>query len=335
MRAPALALLALPLLSASVPDDEELWVVYEPPAGKANGKHVVLVSGDEEYRSEEALPMLGKILSQRHGFRCTVLFATNPETGEIEPNEQTNIPGMHLLETADVMVNFLRFRELPDADMKYFADYVEAGKPLLGIRTSTHAFDIKRNKESAYARYHWRRGGDDWKNGFGGEILGETWVSHHGRHGSQSTRGVVEAENRDHPVLRGVTDVWGPTDVYGIRELPPHTTVLLRGAVCEGMTPESPPVEGKQNDPMMPIVWVRELPRAGAAAQRVMCSTIGAATDCESEGLRRALVNGVFWLAGMDVPEEADVAYVGEFDPTPFGFNRAKKGVRATDHRLP
>ena len=106
------------------------WVTYEGKAGPGLGKHIVMLSGDEEYRSEEGLPQLGKILSQRHGFKCTVLFSQDAG-GVINPNNQTNIPGMHLLATADLVVNQFRFRELPDGDMKHFVDYLNSGKPMI------------------------------------------------------------------------------------------------------------------------------------------------------------------------------------------------------------
>ena len=78
----------------------------------------MLVSGDEEYRSEEALSQLAKILATHHGFDCTVLYAIDPKTGEINPNEQTNIPGLEALRDADLMVIATRFRNLPDEQMK-------------------------------------------------------------------------------------------------------------------------------------------------------------------------------------------------------------------------
>src|SRR6266508_4385591 len=78
------------------------WVVYEGSDGPGKGKHVVLVSGDEEYRSEEALPQLAKILARHHGFKCTVLFAIDPADGTINPNV-SNIPGLEALKTADLM----------------------------------------------------------------------------------------------------------------------------------------------------------------------------------------------------------------------------------------
>ena len=307
-------------------------MIYEGGNGPGAGKHVVLLSGDDEYRSEEALPMLGRILSQRHGFRCTVLFATNPETGEIHPDEQRHIAGLEALDDADMLVCFLRFRELPDAAMKHFVDYVESGGPILGIRTATHAFRY-RDDSSPYAHYDFRS--KSWPGGFGQQILGDTWISHHGHHGVESTRGVVEAANADHPILRGVEDVWGPTDVYGLANLPDDAVVLLRGAVLTGMSPDDPPVDGPKNEPMVPIAWLRELPHENGT-QKIVCSTIGAATDCESEDLRRLFVNTVYWSVGLEdsISADANVDVVGEYDPTDFGFGTFRRGVMPKDHLL-
>ena len=87
---------------------------------------------------------------------------------------------------------------------------------------------------------------------------------------------MIEPGQESHPVLRGFEDVWGPTDVYTVRELPADSTVLLRGSVLDGMTPESKPVEGKKNEPMVPLVWVREMELEGKErGRRVVTSTIG------------------------------------------------------------
>lgn len=325
-----------PLAAAQAQAAEETpWVVFEGKSGPGQGKHIVLLAGDEEYRSEESMPMLARILAERHGFKCTVLFSTNKETGLIDPEEQTNVPGMHFLDEADMLVCFFRFRELPDEDMAHFVKYVEAGKPILGIRTATHAFSYSRDKESPYARYTWA--GGPWDGGFGRQILGETWISHHGHHGKQSTRGLPEAANKMHPVLTGVRDVWGPTDVYGIKGLPEDATVLLRGQVLTGMDPDSSVLEGPKNAPMMPIAWSRELPRANGNTQRIICSTIGASVDCKSADLRRLFVNACYWGMGMEqaIDGTRSVEVVGSYEPTMFGFGKYTRGVRASDFRLP
>src|SRR5690606_17307136 len=109
--------------------------VYEGKQGPGQGKHIVLISGDEEYRSEEGLPQLGKILAERHGFTCTVLFSINPETGSIDPNYVGNIPGLEALDSADLMILQTRMRILPDEQMQHADAYLKAGKPVLGLRT--------------------------------------------------------------------------------------------------------------------------------------------------------------------------------------------------------
>jgi hypothetical protein len=144
------------------------WLTIAGGSGPGAGKHVVLISGDEEYRSEEALPQLAKILAKHHGFTCTVLFAIDKD-GTINPKANANIPGLEHLAKADLAVFFIRFRNLPDDQMKHVADYLAAGKPVIGLRTATHAFSMA--KTSPYfAEYHWQNA----DGGFGRKILGET-----------------------------------------------------------------------------------------------------------------------------------------------------------------
>lgn len=305
-------------------------VVYEGGDGPGKGKHVVLVSGDEEYRSEETLPQLAKILATRHGFRCTVLFAIDPKDGTINPDRNDNIPGLKALESADLLVLFTRFRNLPDDQMKPLIDYIESGRPVIGLRTATHAFNLK--SDSAYAGYSWNA--ED--GGYGRRVLGETWVSHHGQHGKQSTRGVLAPGAEGHPILRGVRgeDIWGPTDVYGVRlPLPGDSKPLVLGAVLEGMKPDDKPVAGKQNDPMMPIAWVKTYTGRTGKPGRVFTTTMGASQDFESVGLRRLLVNACYWAVGLEekIPVRSTVDLVGAFKARPFGNHGFEKGKKPSD----
>lgn len=308
------------------------WVVYDGFAGAGRGKHVVLVSGDEEYRSEEAFPQLGKILARHHGFKCTVLFAIDPKDGTINPDNTSNIPGLEALQSADLMVIATRFRTLPDEQMKHVAEYIDAGKPVIGMRAAVVAF---RSGGQDYERFGFKS--KTWKGGFGQQILGQTWMSHHGRHGRESTRGVLAPGAEGHPVVRGCTDIWGPTDVYTVRDpLPGDSKVLLLGQVLAGMKPGDKPVEGRKNNPMMSMAWVRTYRGANGQKGRVFTTTMGAATDLESEGLRRLLVNATYWCVGLEdkIPAKAKVDIVGEYKPLPFGFKKFKKGVKPADHAL-
>ena len=282
--------------------------------GPGKGKKIVFICGDEEYRSEEALPMLAKILSQRHGFDATVLFSIDPEKGFIDPNQQKNIPGTEALADADLLVIFTRFRDLPPVQTAPITAFLNAGKPVIGLRTSTHAF------AGAMEDGGWTYG--DWqKGGFGMKILGETWVAHHGAHKKEGARGVIEKENAGHPILRGVKDVFAASDVYTVKHLTGNETVLLRGAVTETLDPASKAVEGEKNNPLQALAWLHDYTAPnGTTKGHSFCTTAGAAVDLVNEDLRRLVVNAAFHLTGLEVPEKADVSFVDPFYPSFYGF---------------
>jgi hypothetical protein len=304
------------------------WVTYPGGDGPGKGKQVVLIAGDEEYRSEDGLPMLGKLLAQRHGFACTVLFSVSPE-GMIDPNAGTSLSHPEALDTADAIIMLIRFRKWPDETMKRFDAAIRRGVPVIALRTSTHAFQLP--DSSAFKSY----------NSFGKRVLGEQWVSHWGAHKSEAGRGIIEAANAGDPVLRGVTDVFGNSDVYEAAP-PADAKILLRGQVLKGMNPTDAPASYSKkradgttqpvNDPMMPIAWTREVPNEAGKTNKILCTTMGAATDLASEGLRRLVVNGVYWSLGLEVPAKADVSFVGTYEPLMYGSNGFRKGVTPASH---
>lgn len=313
---------------------QDLWVTYEGGDDlPGSGKHIVLISGDDEYRSEEALPQLGKILAAQHGFTCTVLFAINPETGFIQPDYQQNIPGLEHLEDADLMIIAARFRDLPDEQMAHIDGYLKRGAPVIGMRTATHAFHIR--SSDTYRHYTWDNGAEDaWNGGFGRNVLGETWINHHGHHKVESCRGVIaeSAAAQVHPIVRGIAPgtIWGPTDVYGVRlPQPQHCEPIVLGAVLTGMSPDDEVVDGPKNSPMMPIAWTKLYQLEGGEEGTAFTTTMGAATDLEAEGTRRMLVNAAYWMLDMedDIPEcGTSVDLVGEYDPSQYGFGAANEG---------
>ena len=300
------------------------------PHGKAKGKNIVFISGDEEYRSEETLPQLAKILSTHHGFQCTVLFAINPRDGSIDPDELDNIPGLEALDSADLLVILTRFRDLPDDQMKHIVGYLESGKPVVGMRTATHAFQFKGSP--TYARYSWNSP----DGGFGRMVLGETWIKHHGQHGKQSTLGVLNPKQTANPVLIGIhnRELWSTTDVYEVRlPLPGDSNVLVFGEVLSGMDQKSPPVAGAVNDPMMPIAWVKTYTGSSGKTSRVFATTLGTSQDLLLEADRRLLVNACYWALGMEkqIRAVSNVGLVGKYHPHPFGTEGFVKGVRPAD----
>lgn len=317
-------------VSLSVADD--LWVSYPGGKGPGAGKRIVLISGDDEYRSEEALPQLGKILAKHHGFDCTVLFAIDPATNTIKPDYQKNIPGLEVLERADLVVLGLRFRDLPDEQMQHIANYLKAGKPVIGLRTSTHAFNLTGGRRYQ-EEFTWTAP----DGGFGRKILGETWVAHHGEHGKQATRGILVDAQREHPILRGINqgEIFGPSDVYTVNlPLPGDSTPLVLGQVVQGMNYDDPPLDGAKNAPMMPVAWTKTYRGANGTVGRVFTTTLGASQDLAYEGTRRLVVNAVYWTLGIEsqVPAKNNVDLVEPYRPTAFSFGGYQTGVKPSAH---
>ena len=290
--------------------------------GPGKGKHVVIITGDEEYRSEESGPMLGKILSQKHGFDCTIVFSWTD--GYIDPNNQKGLKGLKSLDKADLMIIGTRFRQPSQDEAIHITNFLNKGKPVIGFRTATHAFN----------------GGNKFGDGpgaigfgaFGRKVLGEQWVNHHGGHKREGARGVIEEKNKDHDVLNGVADVFAPSDVYGVRHLTDQDTILLRGAVTKTMDPKSENVDGKKNDPMQALAWLHPyVAPDGKTKGEAFCTTAGASVDFVSEDLRRIVVNASYHLTGLKVPDKADVDYVDPFYPSFYGFIRDNNWFKGLD----
>ncbi|WP_417747493.1 PVC-type heme-binding CxxCH protein [Rosistilla oblonga] len=307
-------LMAPALLVASIcsgASGDEPTLVFDA-VGKQVGE-IVLVAGDEEYRSEESMPMLGKILSQKHGFKSTVVFSLSDDGSYIDPNNSTGLTGLAALDTADLMIIGTRFRAPRPEEAAHLTEFMNAGKPVIGIRTATHAFNGKGSFGDKISFAEWGR-----------KILGEQWVSHHGKHKSEGARGVIEKSSADHPILNSVEEIFAPSDVYGVIHLTDADQILMRGAVTESLDPKSPNVEGEKNDPMQPFAWLHTYEAPNGTEGKSFCTTAGAAVDLVDEDLRRMLVNAAYFLTGNEVPKQADVAYVDPFYPSFFGFIREK-----------
>jgi len=307
------------------------WIVYDGFDGPGKGKHIVLVSGDEEYRSEEALPQLAKILAKEHGFKCTVLFAIDKD-GTINPNV-SNIPGLEALDHADAMIIFTRFRDLPDEQMKHIVDFIVAGKPVLGIRTATHAFSIKSGK--TYSRYSYNSNEKGYEKGFGKQVFGETWVDHNGLNGKEATRGLIIKGQEKNPILRGIKDgdIFGQEGVYKVNlPMAASCTPLLLGEVVAGQKPTDPAAKGAKNDPMMPVAWTNTYAVKDGKTGKSFATTTGCSQDMENEGYRRLLVNATYWAVGMEdkISEKAKVDLVGEYKPSSYRGSFVK-GVKPAD----
>lgn len=336
MRVPLLLVcLLLTACAASPAEDppQDRWIRYTDNAGPGRGKHIVLIAGEEEYRSEEALPMLAHLLSKRHGFDTTVLFAQNPVTGEVDPTDRRTMIGLEWLDEADLVVIFTRFRRWDPDEMHYFDAYLRRGMPLIGIRTATHAFEADPERTGPYSHYAWDS--PQPPGGFGSRVLGTTWVAHHGEHDVQSTRGIPAEESIDHPILRGIESIWGPTDVYAIEPLPADARVLVRGKVLSGLTPDSPPAVGERFAEDIPVAWTREFELDSGRNMRIFTTTMGSARDFKDEQLRRLFVNACYWAVGIEdrIVEASSADTVEWYEPSPSGFGLHLRRLQPVEMR--
>lgn len=301
-------------------------VVYEGESGIGKGKHIVFLAGDHEYRSEETLPAMARILAKHHGFKCTVLFTLDKKTGDILPGS-SHMPGTEVLKDADLMVIFLRFQDFPKEQMQPIVDYLERGGPVVGLRTSTHAFKIP--EDSPYAKFNFRYAGKDFHMGFGRQVLGETWAGHYGKNHVMSTRLDLVAQQKDHPVLNGVKDAWVEAGGYWTEPLE-DCTVLAMAQPLQGMKIDSPVAKDKKP---CPGVWVREYEYEPGNKGRVFTTTYGASEDLRNDGFRRMLTNGCLWAMGLEsqIKPDLKIDFVGPYHPSRFSNGGHRKGVKPAE----
>lgn len=293
-------------------------VVYEGDSGPGKGKHILFIASDHEYRGEETCPAIARIMAKQFGFKCTVLFGQTPE-GLIKPGSSL-IPGIEAIDDADMLFLFLRFVHPEDPWMAKFEQYLKRGGPVIGLRTTTHAFNGLKGKY-AYQNYNSRK--EDYIGGFGRQVLGETWnpglgAGHYGRNHKFATAMNVVPAQEAHPVMRGVKDMHAMAGAYSARPMP-NSTILATNQVLESMEVGAKAIADKAPQP---AAWVRTYQFQDGKEGRVFCSTQGASEDILSEGVRRMIVNATLWCMNLEdeIKADADISFVGPYNPTTFNF---------------
>jgi|GEM_PF-84641 len=313
--------------STETESSDELWLTYPGLPGPGKGKHVVLIAAEQEYRSEQAMPMLAKVLAQHHGFDCTVLFSLN-EKGEVDPTLPApfkeegrfhRIAGLEKIDTADCVILLSRFMQLREEDLQYFRNYFDTGKPLIALRTANHGF--------------WRDIGYKVRGRGVGlrEMLGGTFMEHHGGWHREATRGIVVTENKQHPILIGVDNIFGTSDVYRCHNdkfpFPADCTALVLGQPLVNLEPDAPVNDKKEP---LPVAWTKLWKGNSGKESRIFHFTMGSAEDFSNAGVRRMTVNAVYWGVGLEPEIRADrsVEIIGDYKPLKPGFNYDKLGVK-------
>jgi len=242
---------------------------------------VVFVTGDHEYSSETTMPLLARALEKNYGMR-TVVLKSSPDQ-----NAEENIPGLEILKKADLAVFFLRWRRLPADQVKYIEEYLQSGKPVVGFRTSTHAFNYP--KDHVLAKW----------NAFGEFALGSPpgWggkADHTHCGHTCSTDVSVIPESAAHPILKGVDSSFHVRS-WLYKVLPDYpakdATWLLMGKAVDSEKP------GFMANP---VAWTWQTPAGG----RVFTTTLGHPEDFSVEAFQRLVVNGIHWALTKPVPKK-------------------------------
>lgn len=242
---------------------------------------VVFVVGDHEYSSEATMPLLAKELETNYGMRTKVL------TAYPDYNSEENIPGLEALKDADLAVFFLRWRRLPAEQIKYIDNYLKSGKPIIGFRTTTHAF----NYPKGHPLEKW--------NAFGEFALGAPpgWggPANHTHCGHNCTTDVsVIGAAKDHPILKGVDPTFHVTS-WLYKVIPDYpakgSTSLLMG---KAINPD------KADFSDNPVAWTWKT----ANGANVFATTMGHPADFSVEPFQRLLINAVHWTLNKPVPDQ-------------------------------
>jgi type 1 glutamine amidotransferase len=286
-------------------------------------KHIVFVSGEEEYRSEESFPMIAKILERETGAKVSFCFSVD-SVGHIDPNNTRHIAGLEKLKDADLMVMFARFRALPDNELKYITDYVESGKPIIGLRTSTHAF--------LYQEDSLKHMNNEWPT----KVFGQQWITHHGHFedGNKPLTSVYFANKMMQPILRGVKPFDAFSWLYhvdgGEWKLQGDCNILLQGKSLKS----NHEMEGNlEKFPLTnPVAWTKTYTTKSGKSSKVFFTTLGHPYDFKDTSMRKLLLNSIFWALDAEnkIPENGvNSDPVETYVPSNSGFGQKyKKGVK-------
>jgi len=319
---PSLVGLSIALtLMASRPAPAGLATKADGP--KARVPHVVFVTGDEEYRSEESMPMLAKILQRDFDFKVTVCYAMDKD-GTINPNNLENVTGLEAIDDADLLVMFTRFRKLPDLQLRQIVQYAESGKPMAGFRTATHAFQYKTGPHAAAMDEAWPI-----------KVFGQKWITHHGHFGDGHeflTEVTINPDFKDHPILRGVEPFQAYSWLYHVEGGGDRL-----GGDCQrllfGKAKKSSHQQELSRFPITnPVAWTKTSSGREGLPARVFFTTLGHPFDFKQDAMRKLALNGILWALGMEdkiPPGGARADTVGAYAPNNSGFgDKFKVGRR-------
>lgn len=236
-------------------------------AEPARPPHIVFMIGEDEYQTWETLPEFAKTELEPRGYRVTLIHA--------DAADKNNFPGLvAALKDADLLFLSVRRRTPRQEQLDAVRAYLNAGKPLVGIRTASHAFALRPKETLTDSKLAiWQA--------FDPEVLGGHYEGHHGNGPKSAIAPAPGAET--HPILKGiaVSKLPGNGSLYKVSPLVPDAKPLLLGSIPD--------------KPVEPVAWARLY---GAKQARVFYTSLGHPDDFRNPEFRRLLVNAVAWAVG-------------------------------------
>ena len=309
----------------------------------ATAQKIVFLTGDDEYRSEESMPMLAKVLERDYGFETVVGFSLNEE-GFIDPMAQHSLTMTEELADADLMVLFLRYRGPRDEVFANIVNYIESGRPIVAFRTATHAFrfapDRKLNEwgyQSDPTKIHSLAGGERVR-----ELLGQSWITHHGHFDDGKkplTKVEIRPDQTQHPILRGIGTFEAYSWLYHVQgggdTLAGDPVLLLNGTSLKSRTEK---IGNSDRYPLTnPVAWTKTHQGKNGKEGRVFTTTLGHPYDFKLAPMRRLSIQGILWALGKEDQIPADgvkANVVGKYEPSNSGFGKEKFKAGVTPEML-
>ncbi len=283
--------------------------------------HIVFVTGDEEYRSEESMPMLARLAIRELDAKVTVCYSLD-SLGIIDPNRTDHISGLEALETADLMVLFTRFRNLPKRERDYISNYVESGKPIVGFRTATHAFFYENDSTLAY-----------WNNEWPAKVLGQQWITHHG-HFEDGDAPLTSVTVIDSEEKSSILNGFGAFDAYSWLYHVDGGDWKLQGDSKPLLMGESLRSKHKMNNRLSeyplrnPVAWTKSYTGSSGIKAKVFFTTLGHPFDFKNAAMRKLSMNGIYWALDKegDIPiNGVNVDLDHPYEPNNSGFGQQYK----------